>query len=415
MTDHQPRTTGTATSRARTVRPAVRRPTLARLALSGPSGSGKTWTALSVAEVLAPGGRVVVIDTERGDDEQGAAELYADQFTFDTIEWPPPYDPRDLAITLRDLGNLEPRPDVVIIDSASHFWRAEGGTLDIAGGRFGGWKAATPAQDDLVASILAGRFHVITCLRARQDYAVEEQANGKQKVTKLGLAPVQRDDLEYEFQVVLTLDMDHRIDVGKTRAQPLAGSSWPAGAQARFAATYRDWLRSGVQLARADDVEVLRDVLRTADLGKEWVAAGWPKADRLDAADLDKAWEWVGTQLGVDPHPFEQVDPANAREGADTEQCAHCGTSWRARWHRDVEAPPSIERPEQELDDGRPFEESEVSREDPPSEVHTTVDEDHDDVDQPPTEGPATVSGNTPPTTRQEAMAAVIATLDGDA
>jgi hypothetical protein len=302
----------------------VRRPTLARLALSGPSGSGKTWTALSVAEVLAPGGRVVVIDTERGDDEQGAAELYADQFTFETIEWPAPYDPRDLALTLHDLGSIEPRPSVVIIDSASHFWRGQGGTLDIAGGKFGGWRQATPAQDDLVSAILAGRFHVITCLRARQDYAVEEGDQGKQKVTKLGLAPVQRDDLEYEFQVVATLDADHRIDISKTRAQPLAGGSWPAGQQGRFAATYRDWLASGVQLARADDVEALRDVLRTAELGPHWQAAGFPRADRLDAADLDRAWAWAGTQLGIRPHALGAVSD-------DT--CSVCGASWRARWH----------------------------------------------------------------------------------
>ena len=107
MTDQAPRTTGTATSRARYVRPAVRRPTKARLAVTGPSGSGKTWTALSVAEVLAPGGRVLVIDTERGDDGQGAAELYADQFSFSTLEWLPPYDPRDLAITLDSVAIME--------------------------------------------------------------------------------------------------------------------------------------------------------------------------------------------------------------------------------------------------------------------------------------------------------------------
>jgi hypothetical protein len=391
MTDQQPRTTGTATSRARQLRPAVRRPTLARLALSGPSGSGKTWTALSIAEVLAPGGRVVVIDTERGDDEQGAAELYADQFSFETIEWPAPYDPRDLAITLRDLGNIEPRPDVVIIDSASHFWRAEGGTLDIAGGRFGGWRVATPAQDDLVGAILASRSHVITCLRARQDYAVEEQPGGKQKVTKLGLAPVQRDDLEYEFQVVLTLDMDHRIDVGKTRAQPLAGSSWPAGQQARFAATYRDWLKSGVQLARADDVEALREVLRTAELGKEWQAAGWPKVAQLDAARLDSAWGWLALQLGISPHPVEQGDDG---------QCRRCGSSWRARWHTNTHP---VEAPEPE-DDGAPFEPLAITEDRTPEQLAADGDAPEPAAD----EGAESVQEGT---AQEQALAAVAATL----
>jgi len=340
MADQQPRTTGTATSRARLVRPAVRRPTLARLALSGPSGSGKTWTALSVAEVLAPGGRVVVIDTERGDNAQGAAELYADTFAFQVLEWPAPYDPRDLALTLDDLSHQPEavRPDVVIIDSASHFWRGQGGTLDIAGGKFGGWRSATPAQDDLVGAILRAGYHVLVCLRARQDYAVEEEPGGKQKVVKLGLAPVQRDDLEYEFQVVVQLDMDHRIDVGKTRAQPLAGGSWTAGQQGAFAALYRDWLASGTSTASMADVEALRQVLRTAELGPQWQAAGWPKADRLDADQVGAAWGWLGQQLGISPHPF--------RPGAEPDACDVCGSSWRARWHTDSPEP----------DPGRPFE-----------------------------------------------------------
>jgi hypothetical protein len=352
----QPRTTGTATSRARNRRPAIRRPTLARLALSGPSGAGKTWTALSFAEVL--GGPVLVIDTERGDDAQGAAELYADQFAFDTIEWPAPYDPRDLALTLDDLSALpdDERPAVVIIDSASHFWIGEGGTLDIAGGKFGGWRTATPAQDELVNAILRGRFHVIVCTRARMDYAVEEEPGGKQKVVKLGLAPVQRPELEYEFQVVLNLDTDHRIDVAKTRAQPLAGMSWPAGQQERAALIYREWLASGHQLARQSDVDALREVLRTAELGPQWQGAGWPKADRLNADQLGEAWAWVGLQLGVAPHPF---DP-DAEGGA---ACATCGISYRARWHSDLapEAKPEDGEAEAEgPDEGGPYEDPET-------------------------------------------------------
>jgi RecA/RadA recombinase len=52
-----------------------------RLAMIGPAGSGKTFSALSIAASLAPGGgRVAVIDTERG-----SASKYADQFDFDVM------------------------------------------------------------------------------------------------------------------------------------------------------------------------------------------------------------------------------------------------------------------------------------------------------------------------------------------
>jgi hypothetical protein len=174
------------------------------------------------------------------------------------------------------------------------------------------------------------------------DYAVEEEPGGKQKVVKLGLAPVQRPELEYEFQVVLNLDTDHRIDVGKTRAQPLAGMSWPAGQQERMAVLFRDWLASGVQLARQADVDALREVLRTADLGPQWQGAGWPKADRLNADQLGEAWAWVALQLGISPHPFEP----EAEGGA---ACAACGVSYRARWHVENIAP---DKPDDDNDGG---------------------------------------------------------------
>ena len=52
-----------------------------RLALFGPSGAGKTYTALRLATGI--GGRIAVIDTERG-----SASKYADRFEFDVLELP---------------------------------------------------------------------------------------------------------------------------------------------------------------------------------------------------------------------------------------------------------------------------------------------------------------------------------------
>ena len=70
-----------------------------RLALDGPAGAGKTYTALTFATEIADaaGGRVAVIDTERG-----SASLYADQFDFDVMEIRAPYDPSKYIQGLRD-------------------------------------------------------------------------------------------------------------------------------------------------------------------------------------------------------------------------------------------------------------------------------------------------------------------------
>lgn len=332
-----PTQAGTATSRARFARPAVRRRSKARLALSGPSGSGKTWTALGVAEVLAPGGRTVLIDTEFE-----SAELYADNFRFEHLPWEPPYDPRDLAATLQDLGRGG--YDVIIVDSASHFWRGAGGTLDIADGRFGGWKTATPAQDDLVEAILRSPAHVICCTRAKQSYEVEQDPDGKQKVKKLGLAPIQRDDLEYEFSVVGMLDSEHRLDIGKTRCPDLAGKSFAANHQLEVGAIYGEWLKGGEPLARQADVDALvtaMDGIADADVRKRIKQAfrnelGLPSS--LRESQIPAGWALLAAQLDLDPHPYQ-----GAGESAP---CDLCSAPSAVAWHVD-EAP---------TDEGQPAE-----------------------------------------------------------
>lgn len=66
-----------------------------RLALSGPSGSGKTTGALLIAKGI--GGKIAVLDTERG-----SASLYADLCDFDVVELGPPYTPENYINIIRE-------------------------------------------------------------------------------------------------------------------------------------------------------------------------------------------------------------------------------------------------------------------------------------------------------------------------
>lgn len=339
-------TTGTATSRARQPRRAVRKAGSARLAISGPSGSGKTWTALSIAQEL--GQRVVFIDTEPGDAGQTAGSYYADAFRFDVIEWAQPYDPRDLTLTIRELATLpcpaegfwpgEPGYEVCIVDSGSHFWMGDGGTLDIADGRFSGWKVASPAQQDLIDAILRSPMHIIFCTRAKQQYEVNEvlrEGRTRQEVVKLGMQPIQRADLEYEFQVVVMMDQDHRIDIGKTRCQSLAGLSFKADHQGEFAAIYKQWLAAGEVLIRQADADLIRDALNTVPgdrraAGKQAWLDEFGHPSYLVEDRLPTAWAWLSATIGVDPHPFE-ADADSGEDGPTT--CAVCGLTAAAGWH----------------------------------------------------------------------------------
>ena len=190
-----------------------------RLGLIGPSGSGKTYTALSLASGL--GKKIAVVDTEHK-----SAALYADEFG--------PYDTEQLTsfevenyVEAIELATREGY-DVLIIDSLSHAWAGKGGILEFVdkaakrtGNNFAGWRDATPKHNLLVESILAAPIHVICTLRSKVEHIVET-VKGRSQVRKVGMQPVQRDGLEYEFTIVGDLTQEHDLIVTKTRAAFLA-------------------------------------------------------------------------------------------------------------------------------------------------------------------------------------------------
>lgn len=258
-----------------TPRPAVRKGQKARVALAGPSGAGKTWTALEAATTLAEGAPVLVCDSERG-----SASLYADYFTFDVIEWVPPYDPRELAAVVTE--NAE-QYGVIVVDSLSHFWEAEGGTRDIVdaaaararGNSFAGWKEGTPAQNDMIAALLNAPCHIVTTMRSKTEYVLETDSRGKQVPRKIGMAPIQRAGIEYEFTVTAELDYEHSLLVDKTRCHDLAGRMFKLGHTVEMAETLRDWLGTAEAVLTKDEAKAL--VLDLAeddtDLAKQaWMA-----------------------------------------------------------------------------------------------------------------------------------------------
>lgn len=238
-------------SRLGSVRAAVRPALKARCLLSGAPGSGKTRSALIIATALCadlPDPKILVIDTEKE-----SALTYADDFTFDHLRWEPPFDPRELGRTLTEASGY----DAIICDSLSHFWRGEGGVLDIAGGRYTGWADARPAHGDMVEAILGCDAHVILCVRSKVAHE-QVQEGGRWVVKKLGMQAITDDDLEYEINVALSLDIDHSMTVSKSRTTEVpVGRVFKAGHAEDFATLYRDWLAGGEPHAPKDVVDAL--------------------------------------------------------------------------------------------------------------------------------------------------------------
>lgn len=286
-------------SRLGLARPAVRPAMNGRVMLSGPPGAGKTWTALAIAEtIVPPGGRILGIDTEKE-----SMLTYADEFVdsegraiFEHLPWAAPFDPRELVDTLDEASGVY---SCIIIDSGTHFWRGAGGVLDIANGRFTGWKEARPIQVDLVEAILRCDAHVIFCAREKLTYTQVEEG-GKQKVVKLGMEVQQDSDLEYEMNVALTIGMDHTLQVSKSRTAAVqVGTTFHAGHAADFAVLYRDWLAAGEPVASRAATEHLIEALnRIDDEGKRVKAKRafldqFGRPEFLLESRMAEASEWV--------------------------------------------------------------------------------------------------------------------------
>lgn len=226
----------------------------ARIGLAGPTGGGKTYSALVFATALVEktGGRIAVIDTENG-----RARAYSDKFDFDVVELEKPYSPQRY-VDLINAAHAEGY-EVVVVDSLSHAWADDGGVLDIKDkatersrdkNSFAAWRHATPEHQKLVNALVYSPIHVIGTMRSKMAYVLEEGDNGKNKVRKVGLQPVQREGLEYEFDLVLDVDLDHMLIASKSRCEQLADAvirnpNHDPTETYNAARIFRDWLNSG--------------------------------------------------------------------------------------------------------------------------------------------------------------------------
>ncbi|WP_425905740.1 ATP-binding protein [Nitrobacter sp. TKz-YC02] len=231
------------------IRKAERTKAKLRLGIAGPSGAGKTMSSLKLAKGITPTGRILMIDTERG-----SGDLYADLFDYDIITLQPPYKPEKYVEAIR--AAEEAGYDTVIIDSLSHAWSDEGGILDQAdklsagGNRFTVWAKLTPQHRALVNAMLNSPAHVIATVRSKQDYAIDDNDKGRKTVKKLGLAPVQREGMEYEFTVFLDVDQDHNARASKDRTNLFKDEVFVI--DEKIGRRILEWLNSGKEAAPED-------------------------------------------------------------------------------------------------------------------------------------------------------------------
>lgn len=219
-----------------------------RLAMMGPAGAGKTYSLLLMMKgIVGDWAKVFLIDTERG-----SAALYehlcGDGPRFKVFRMDAPYSParyRDAIKAAEEAG-----AQGIIIDSLSHAWEGEGGALDRvdaasskSGNSYTAWKDVTPDHRSMVDAILQSPCHVACAMRSKQEYVLEPNDKGKMVPRRVGLAPVQRSGMEFEFTIFLDIDDSHFATATKDRTGLLDGKRFKPTVEAGQA--MKKWLEQG--------------------------------------------------------------------------------------------------------------------------------------------------------------------------
>lgn len=208
-------------------RKAERKKAKLRLGITGPAGSGKTMSALLIAGGLVKGdySKIGIVDTENG-----SADLYVHNDSsgteigeYNVLTMRPPFEAAKYinAIKMAEEAGLE----VVILDSITHAWAGEGGFLekqgkiaDKGGNSWAAWRTVTPEHNRFIDAMLQSKIHVIATMRSKTEHVYEGG-----KVKKLGMAPVAREGMEYEFSVVFDMDQGHNATPTKDRTSLFDG------------------------------------------------------------------------------------------------------------------------------------------------------------------------------------------------
>lgn len=257
-----------------------------RLGVQGPSGSGKTYSSLLLAFGLCNDwSKIAVIDTENQ-----SADLYSHLGEYNVLPINPPFTPERYieAIQICESNSIE----VIIIDSLSHEWEGEGGILEIhammAGNSFTNWSKITPRHNSLIQKILTSNAHVIATIRSKQDYLITEKS-GKSVPEKVGMKGVQRDGLEYDFTIMLELDIYHNTHVSKDRTQLFKKNS-PFKIDQNTGVLIAEWCSKGQvkqrnsvleRIMNCENLDNLYQLYKETEGADQWLSEFNEKANEL--------------------------------------------------------------------------------------------------------------------------------------
>lgn len=250
---------------------AVRKKAKLRLGITGPAGAGKTYSALLIAKGLD--GKVALIDTEHG-----SGDLYANMMDYDTCIIEAPF----LPIKYIELIKMAEQTgyNTIILDSITHAWAGEGGLLDIHGklseigtNSYTAWRKVTPMHNAFVEAMLQSKCNIIATMRSKVDYVLEVSEKGKQVPRKVGLAPIQREGMDYEFTTVFDLAQENHLAlVGKDRTS-LFKSEIPFIITEKTGNILKEWLETGIEIPKEKETTEIVPSLELIEQNRTFLKA----------------------------------------------------------------------------------------------------------------------------------------------
>jgi hypothetical protein len=169
------------------------------IAIAGPSGSGKTLTALLMARgMVDDASEIGFLDTEN---KRGSLYHNALDGKFMIGDLFAPFSPERYSQSIKEFQNAGIK--VLVIDSVSHEWEAEGGVDDIAnmpksdGSQrlVANWVGGKKEHKKFMSALLYSSMTIICCIRARE----KTDFKNITKPISLGIQPICEKNFMFEM------------------------------------------------------------------------------------------------------------------------------------------------------------------------------------------------------------------------
>jgi hypothetical protein len=198
---------------------------------------------------------------------------------------------------------------VLCIDSLSHFWNGKDGELDKVDraaqrmqspNSFAAWKQVTPLHNALIDKIVSAPMHILASMRAKTEWILDrDERTGRTAPRKVGLAPIMRDGIEYEFDVCGDMDQENTLVITKSRCPKLAGGVFAKPGK-EVADVLAEWLRGAT--AEKVEPEAASDTRTRPAEPHELVAANGhqgPQTVTVLSEELAAIWKRMCSPRGV--------------------------------------------------------------------------------------------------------------------